>query len=133
MDDYKKKIGARLKTARKNQHLTQEQIAEMLNISQKHYSEAERGLVGLSIRHYVELSSILDVSLDYLLKNDYTRPYTNQEQANHLFNSVYNSASPYTQKQIISIMQIIYDIECHIDGQDSQQPHCNQQDTKPKS
>lgn len=113
MDDYKKKIGARLKTARKNRHLTQEQIAEMLNISQKHYSEAERGLVGLSIRHYVELSSILDVSLDYLLKNDYTHPYTNQEQANLLFNSVYNSASTYTQKQIVSIMQIIYDIECH--------------------
>lgn len=128
MDDYKKKIGARLRTARKNQHLTQEQIAEMLNISQKHYSEAERGLVGLSIRHYVELSSILDVSLDYLLKNDYTRPYTTQEQANHLFNSVYNSASPYTQKQILSIMQIIYDIECHTDSQENQQPHYKQQD-----
>lgn len=113
MEDYKEKIGIRLKTARKNRHLTQEQIAEMLNISQKHYSEAERGLVGLSIKHYVELSSILDVSLDYLLKNDYTRPFTNQEQANLLFNSVYNSASAYTQKQIVSIMQIIYDIECH--------------------
>ena len=113
MENYKKEIGARLKTARKNRHLTQEQIAEMLNISQKHYSEAERGLVGLSVRHYIELSGILDVSLDYLLKNDATYPFTNQEQANLLFNSVYNSASAYTQKQIISIMRIIYDIECH--------------------
>jgi len=113
LEDYKKEIGARLKTARKNRHLTQEQIAEMLNISQKHYSEAERGLVGLSVRHYVELSGILDVSLDYLLKNDATYPFTNQEQANLLFNSVYNSASAYTQKQIVSIMRIIYDIECH--------------------
>jgi len=113
MEDYKKSIGARLKTARKNRHLTQEQLAEMLNISQKHYSEAERGLVGLSIKHYVELSNILDVSLDYLLKNEHIYPFTNQEQANLLFNSVYNSASSYTQKQIVAIMQIIYDIECH--------------------
>lgn len=114
MEDYKKEIGARLKTARKNQHLTQEKIAEMLNISQKHYSEAERGLVGLSIKHYVELSNILDVSLDYLLKNGSTYPFSNQEQANLLFNSIYNSASTYTKKQMVSIMQIIHDIERHI-------------------
>lgn len=113
MEDYKKEIGARLKTARKNQKLTQEQIAELLNISQKHYSEAERGLVGLSIKHYVELSRILDVSLDYLLKNESSFSFSSQEQATLLFNSIYNSVSAYTKKQILSIMRIIYDIECH--------------------
>ncbi len=68
MSDYKKAMGERLRIRRKQQHLTQEQLAECLNISIKHYSEAERGLVGLSVENLIKVSEILGISLDYLLK-----------------------------------------------------------------
>ena len=77
MSDYKKEMGKRLKIRRKQQHLTQEQLAEHLNISVKHYSEAERGLVGLSVENLIKVSEILGISLDYLLKGisiDYPIP-----------------------------------------------------------
>ncbi len=77
MSDYKKAMGERLRRQRKQQHLTQEQLAECLNISIKHYSEAERGLVGLSVENLIKVSEVLGISLDYLLKGvsiDYPIP-----------------------------------------------------------
>ncbi len=77
MSDYKKAMGERLRRQRKQLHLTQEQLAECLNISIKHYSEAERGLVGLSVENLIKVSEVLGISLDYLLKGvsiDYPIP-----------------------------------------------------------
>lgn len=68
MENYKQEIGLRLKQTRKERNLTQEQIAELLGISQKHYSEVERGITSLSVKHLIQISDILSISLDYLLK-----------------------------------------------------------------
>ena len=70
-------MGERMKAQRKLMHLTQEQMAERLDISIKHYSEAERGIIGLSVENLNKVSEILGVSLDYLLKGisiDYPIP-----------------------------------------------------------
>lgn len=68
MNDYKKAMGERLRAQRKLHHLTQEQLAEKLDISIKHYSEAERGVIGLSVDNLIKVSKVLGISLDYLLK-----------------------------------------------------------------
>lgn len=70
MEDYKHDMGLRIKQERKKHKLTQEQIAEMLDISIKHFSEVERGLTGLSIENLIKLSNILCVSIDYLVKGE---------------------------------------------------------------
>ncbi len=70
MDDYKKAMGQRIKSRRKKLLLTQEEIAEQLNISVKHFSEVERGLSGLSIENLIKLSDIIGLSLDYMIKGD---------------------------------------------------------------
>lgn len=77
MNNYKKAMGERLRIQRKLHHLTQEQLAEKLDISIKHYSEAERGIIGLSVDNLIKVSEILGISLDYLLKGitiDYPVP-----------------------------------------------------------
>ncbi len=68
MKDYKHTMGLRIKEKRKSLKLTQEEIAEMLDISVKHLSEVERGLTGLSIENLIKLSNILGVSIDYIVK-----------------------------------------------------------------
>lgn len=68
--DYKISIGKRMRERRKALHLTQEQMAEKLNISIKHYGGVERGDAGLSIENLIEASNILGVNLDYLIKGD---------------------------------------------------------------
>ncbi|MGN0521925.1 MAG: helix-turn-helix domain-containing protein [Eubacterium sp.] len=70
MKDYKQSMGLRIKNKRKNLKLTQEEIAEMLDISVKHFSEVERGLTGLSIENLIKLSNILGVSIDYIVKGE---------------------------------------------------------------
>ena len=42
MDDYKKGMGMRIKSCRKELKITQEEMAETLGISVKHFSEVER-------------------------------------------------------------------------------------------
>jgi len=68
MGDYKKDMGLRLKDQRRKYNFTQEQMAEKLEISLNHYSEAERGIKGLSVENLIKVSDILDLSLDFLLK-----------------------------------------------------------------
>ena len=66
--NYKIDFRQRLKKERKLRKLTQEQMAEKLDISLKHYGAVERGLTGLSTENLIYLSNILGLSLDYLLK-----------------------------------------------------------------
>lgn len=70
MSDYKKEMGTRIKVRRKKLLLTQEEVAEQLEISVKHFSEVERGLTGLSIENLIKLSNILGLSLDYIIKGE---------------------------------------------------------------
>lgn len=70
MEDYRAAIGKRMKARRNELHLTQEQMAEKLDISVKHYGGVERGIAGLSIENFVEVSDILGMSLDYLIKGE---------------------------------------------------------------
>lgn len=70
MNDYKQGMGQRIKKQRKAVKLTQEKIAEELNISVKHFSEVERGIAGLSIENLIKLSDILGVSIDYMVKGE---------------------------------------------------------------
>lgn len=112
MEDYKYNIGLRLKQARKDKALTQEKISELLGISQKHYSEVERGITGLSVKHLIQISDILSVSLDYLLKgvtSSKNMPETVKTSIE--INELYYSLSCYTQQQVPYILQIIKDIE----------------------
>lgn len=101
MSDYKKAMGERLRTRRKQQHLTQEQLAECLNISIKHYSEAERGLVGLSVENLIKVSEILGISLDYLLKGislDYPIPERILE--------IYQNCPESKKKYLLEILEL---------------------------
>lgn len=66
-------IGARISQLRRKHKLTQAELSEQLNISVKHLSEVERGLVGLSIEKLVHLCDILDTDTEFIIRgNDIT-------------------------------------------------------------
>ena len=65
--DYKRDLGLRIKALRKSFDYTQEELAEKLNISIKHYSSVERGLSGLSISNLILLCEILGTDLNFLV------------------------------------------------------------------
>lgn len=72
MIEYQKNIGNHLLEYRKSRHLTQEKMAEILEVSLKHYSEIERGITGVSTELLVKFHDTLGLSVDYLLFGDCT-------------------------------------------------------------
>lgn len=67
MNINQKEIGQRIKKTRKEHKLSQEQTAEILNISYCHYAKIESGAHGLSIDLLVEIAAYFDVTTDYIL------------------------------------------------------------------
>lgn len=63
-------IGLKLKQARINSGITQENIARQLGVSRQTVSNWERGVFYPDIVSIIRLSEIYDISLDNLLKGD---------------------------------------------------------------
>ncbi len=60
-------LGLRIKQCRKMQHLTQEKLAELIDVSPHYIYEIEKGLKSMSLSTLADISSTLNVSTDYLL------------------------------------------------------------------
>lgn len=63
-------IGARVKQAREAAGLTQERLAELIDVTAQFLSGVERGAVGLSVPVLLRLCSVLLVSSDYILSGE---------------------------------------------------------------
>ena len=64
--DYKL-LGKRIKEKRVQKGKTQEQIGEMLEISNEYVSKLETGSVRISLRRLAEISLILDTPVEYFI------------------------------------------------------------------
>ena len=60
-------IGIRIAELRQSHKLTQEALAEKLNVTTKHISHVERGCASLSVKALIELSQVFDCSIDYII------------------------------------------------------------------
>lgn len=60
-------IGKRIQNRRKQRGYTQEQLADMMNVSIQMISNLERGVKAIRIDNLIKLSDILDISTDYIL------------------------------------------------------------------
>lgn len=60
-------IGSRIRQARLQQKITQEQLAELVDVTVQYISDLERGVTGTSVATIVKLCQVLDVSSDFLL------------------------------------------------------------------
>lgn len=57
-----------MKEARNHKGLTQERLAELLGVDRLHVNRLENGAKACSIDLLIDISTLLDVSTDYLLK-----------------------------------------------------------------
>ena len=60
-------LGLRIKQCRTLRKLTQEDLAEKIDVSSHYIYEIEKGLKNMSLNTLIDLSTTLDVSTDYLL------------------------------------------------------------------
>ncbi len=62
-----REIGQRIKDLRKEKGLTQQELAELVGVSQNLISKIEPGMRVPSVDLFAELSRVFEVSLDYLV------------------------------------------------------------------
>lgn len=60
-------IGTRIQNRRKQRGYTQEQLADLMNVSKQMISNLERGNKAIRIDNLINLSRVLDISADYIL------------------------------------------------------------------
>ena len=97
-------IGERLKKARTNKKLTQEKLAEKLDVSIAFLSRIERGSSHISLKRLSEVCDILGVTEGYILNG------VSSTSSNYLtseFNDILNSVTPSQQKLIYKIAKVI--------------------------
>lgn len=64
-------IGQRIREVRTEKHLTQEALANAVNVNVSHISNIETGKTKISLTLLVAVSNTLDVTVDYLLEHAY--------------------------------------------------------------
>lgn len=97
-------IGERLKKARKDKHLTQEQLAEKIDVSIAFLSRIERGSSQINLKRLSQICQILEVTEGDILNGASSKStkYLNSEFADLLKN-----CSSEKQKLIYDIARVI--------------------------
>lgn len=65
------KIGKRIRHIRISKNLTQEYLAQKVGVNVSHISNIENNRVKISLSALIATANALDVTVDYLLENEY--------------------------------------------------------------
>lgn len=79
-------IGQRIKEIRNDKRLTQDYLAEKTGVNVSHISNIETNKVKVSLTLLVNICNALDVTIDYLLENEYHNPTSVTEK--ELFHTI---------------------------------------------
>lgn len=99
-----KQIADKLKEIRLNKGLTQEYIANMADVNTSHISNIENNRVKISLQTLVAVCNALDVTVDFILSNEYNNPNSvlDNEIMKELEDCDYN-----TKEQILKIIRAL--------------------------
>ena len=67
-----KVIGLKIRERRKSVGITQEHIAEILDVNASHISNIECGCANPSLTALIKIANILECSVDYFISGEYT-------------------------------------------------------------
>lgn len=97
-------IGERLHVARKKAKITQQELAEKLNISVAYVSRVERGSSHINLKRLTEFCSIFGVSEGDILNGV---SYNGDNYLSSEFTEILNKCSPQKQKLIYKLSKLI--------------------------
>lgn len=116
MDDYSISLGNAVKEARTESKLTQEQIADMLDIDSRTISQIERGLGNPKLETLYPLIRILNVDANTVF---YSAPRTETPKLDRLMRLV-STCTEYEAHELIRIVNDILNIMCHSENENEE-------------
>lgn len=100
-------VGERLRSKRTLLGMTQEEMAEKIDRATKYYADIERGSCGMSVETLLSLSSVLDMSLDYIILGKTAKErdgaYTDEVVATM---SLLNNCSSRNRSYLLKILKL---------------------------
>lgn len=99
-------VGKRLKKARLEKNLTQESLAEKLDISVAYISRVESGSSHVNLKRLNQICALLDISESYILTGaaENSKTYLDKD-----FKELLEKCTPEQQKLIYNIAKTIVD------------------------
>ena len=104
-------IGKEIRKARKKLGLTQDQLAEKLELSSAHMSKIERGIKPISLKNLSKIADLSDIPIEVFVGSAYIPP---QGDYNKQFGDVVKDCDPETVASMIDICEQIASIEHRI-------------------
>lgn len=107
--NYYTQLGKRIREERLKLNLTQEQLAEMIDVSDTYIGQIERAERSLSLETLIKLSLKLGVTVDYLLHDLY------KIDDNHFFETlkqILSERSPKEKQMVLDLLKIMF---AHLD------------------
>lgn len=101
--DYKL-IGSRIKVARKRKDMTQEMLAERLDVSVGYVSQVERGITKISLDLLASISDILECDIAELVRASST---TSENYLSREITQNYDKLSNKERKLVDGIIKLI--------------------------
>ena len=97
-------IGRRIRNARIEQKLTQEELADKIDVSVAFMSRIERGNCKVNLNRLTQIAEILNVSPGYLLtgSNTASKDYLRED-----FRAVLDKCTPEQQRLIYAISELV--------------------------
>ena len=97
-------IGRRIKQCRLDRKMTQEELADEINISVAFLSRVERGNAHLNLRRLTQIAEVLKVSPGYLLTGSNT---TSKDYLKEDFRLILEECTPEQRQLIYKISELI--------------------------
>jgi len=100
-------LGRNLREIRRERRLTQQQLAELLDVQQRVISRWETGVAKPHLNHIVQVAKVLEVSLDRLV-------FGREAAPSELTFEIRNRRLKELCKQVDELDQADQDVICHI-------------------
>ncbi len=101
---FSQAIGKRIQLCRKSRNLTQEQLAEMVDLSTNYVSAVERGIHQLSLENLVKVMTVLNCSADDIFQD--VIPHGAAVQACALSEKL-KTLPPQEQTRILQVVDLL--------------------------
>ena len=97
-------IGRRIRNLRLKNNMTQEKLADEIDISVAFMSRIERGTAHVNLKRLTQIAEILNVSPGYLLIGSNTK---SKDYLKGDFNEILRKCNPQQQKLILQISELV--------------------------
>ena len=98
------RIGKKIKEVHLSKGITQDYIASVADVNTSHISNIENNRVKVSLSTLVQICKALDITVDYILADEYTDPDTALE---HSILLELRKCTPDTKERILKIIKIL--------------------------